>query len=105
MSKVFITQLGGVALSEPFSMFGFDEKQVELTYKPTDYDGWGITKSHNAIEVRNFCQADADIFARFAESILRTDTLQKASSVNCKHGVIICGYKCLSCEHEARADV
>ncbi|WP_351015059.1 hypothetical protein [Shewanella sp. AC91-MNA-CIBAN-0169] len=71
MSKVFTTKFGGVAMSKPFSMFGVDEKQVEVTYKPSNYSGWGITKTCNAIEVEIFEQADAEFFAEVAEGKLR----------------------------------
>jgi hypothetical protein len=48
-----------------------DHEQIEVTYKPNNYNGWGVCKTLNAIEVSDFTQADAELFASTADSKLR----------------------------------
>jgi hypothetical protein len=69
--KTFSTKQGVVTLSEPFFTLIHDQQQVEATYKPNNYSGWGMCKTYNAIEVTEFTQADAELFASTADSKLR----------------------------------
>jgi len=69
--KTFSTKQGVVTLSAPFFTLMHDQKQVEVTYKPNNYSGWGMCKTCNAIEVSDFTQADAELFACTADSKLR----------------------------------
>ncbi|MCT7942423.1 hypothetical protein [Shewanella holmiensis] len=74
MSKItntFSTRQGVVTISEPFFTLMHDHQQIEVTYKPNNYNGWGMCKTFNAIEVNNFSQADAELFASTADSKLR----------------------------------
>ncbi|WP_372942892.1 hypothetical protein [Shewanella sp.] len=70
INQHFDTEFGVVTVSESFTKFGFDKPQTETAYKPHDYNGWGITRTVNAIEVQDFTQADAEFFASVAESKL-----------------------------------
>ncbi|WP_434939185.1 hypothetical protein ACRWQN_17725 [Shewanella sp. HL-SH8] len=71
VTTTFSTQQGVVTLSEPFFTLMHDHEQIEVTYKPNNYNGWGMCKTFNAIEVNNFTQADAELFASTADSKLR----------------------------------
>lgn len=71
VTKTFITKQGVVTLSAPFFTLMHDHEQIEVTYKPNNYNGWGMCKTFNAIEVNNFTQADAELFASTADSKLR----------------------------------
>jgi hypothetical protein len=70
-AKVFSTLRGVVTLSTPFFTLMHEQQQVEATYKPNNYSGWGMCKTYNAIEVTEFTQADAELFACTADSKLR----------------------------------
>jgi hypothetical protein len=72
LTSTFATIYGVVTVSRSFSKLGFDKKQADVTYKPNDYNGWGIVRTVCAIEVQDFEQADAEFFASVAESKLRT---------------------------------
>ncbi|MGK0271990.1 MAG: hypothetical protein ACI88H_002656 [Cocleimonas sp.] len=74
-NKTFSTKRGVVTLSEPFFTLIHDQQQVEATYKPNNYNGWGMCKTFNAIEVIDFNQADAELFASTADSKLRIQGL------------------------------
>jgi hypothetical protein len=74
-AKVFSTLQGVVTLSTPFFTLMHEQQQVEATYKPNNYSGWGMCKTFNAIEVTNFSQADAELFASTADSKLRIQGL------------------------------
>lgn len=95
----FDTRFGVVTLSNSFSKLGCALKQTETTYKPNDFNGWGITRNVNSIEVENFTQADAEFFAEVAESKLRISH-HRSGPLSCKHGVILYGNECLSCKRE-----
>jgi hypothetical protein len=69
--KTFSTKQGVVTLSGPFFTLIHDQQQVEATYKPNNYHGWGMCKTFNAIEVSDFSQTDAELFASTADSKLR----------------------------------
>ena len=71
VTKTFSTKQGVVMLSDPFFTLMAEQPQVEVTYKPNNYSGWGMCKTFNAIEVSNFTQADAELFATTADSKLR----------------------------------
>ncbi|WP_259395416.1 hypothetical protein [Shewanella sp. SR44-4] len=73
LKRKFDTKFGVVTLSDSFYKLGCKLKQTEITYKPHDYNGWGITRTVNAIEVEDFTQADAEFFAEVAESKLRVN--------------------------------
>ncbi|WP_351122697.1 hypothetical protein [Shewanella sp. T24-MNA-CIBAN-0130] len=70
-TKTFSVKQGVVTLSASFFTIMHDQKQVEVTYKPDNYSDWGICKTCNAIEVSDFTQADAELFAITADSKLR----------------------------------
>jgi hypothetical protein len=67
----FSTRQGIVTISEPFFTLLHDQQQVEIKYTPNNYNGWGMCKNYNSIEVDNFSQADAELFASTADSKLR----------------------------------
>lgn len=67
----FKTQQGTVSLSLPYNPITHDHPQIEVTYKPDNYNGWGMCKTFNALEVSEFTQADAELFALNADSKLR----------------------------------
>ncbi|ABE56554.1 hypothetical protein Sden_3278 [Shewanella denitrificans OS217] len=69
--NTFSTRNGVVTLSMPFTTIMYDYPQIELTYKPNNYSGWGVCKIFNALECEPFEQADAELFAETAESKLR----------------------------------
>jgi hypothetical protein len=71
VTKMFSTKQGVVTLSTPFFTLMHEQQQVEATYKPNNYNGWGMCKTYNSIEVSNFIQADAELFATTADSKLR----------------------------------
>ncbi|MGI2146795.1 hypothetical protein [Shewanella frigidimarina] len=71
VTKTFSTKQGVVTISVPFFTLMHEQQQVEATYKPNNYNGWGMCKTFNAIEVSNFTQADAELFATTADSKLR----------------------------------
>ncbi|WP_351123460.1 hypothetical protein [Shewanella sp. T24-MNA-CIBAN-0130] len=71
ITKTFSTKQGVVTLSTPFFTLMHDQQQIEVTYKPDNYNGWGMCKTCNAIEVTDFTQADAELFAITADSKLR----------------------------------
>jgi hypothetical protein len=71
VTKTFGTKQGVVTLSTPFFTLMHEQQQVEATYKPNNYSGWGMCKTYNAIEVTEFTQADAELFASTADSKLR----------------------------------
>jgi hypothetical protein len=71
VTKTFSTKQGVVTISDPFFTLMADQPQVEVTYKPNNYSGWGMCKTYNAIEVSDFTQADAELFASTADSKLR----------------------------------
>ena len=71
VTKMFSTKQGVVTLSTPFFTLMHEQQQVEATYKPKNYNGWGMCKTFNASEVSNFTQADAELFATTADSKLR----------------------------------
>ncbi|MBB1438598.1 hypothetical protein H5202_07820 [Shewanella sp. SG41-4] len=71
VTKTFSTKQGVVTISDPFFTLMADQPQVEVTYKPNNYCGWGMCKTYNAIEVSDFTQADAELFASTADSKLR----------------------------------
>jgi hypothetical protein len=71
VTKTFSTRQGVVTLSDPFFTLMADQPQVEVTYKPNNYSGWGMCKTFNSIEVIDFNQADAELFASTADSKLR----------------------------------
>ncbi|MCW3171240.1 hypothetical protein [Shewanella subflava] len=72
MSKSFTTTFGTVKISEPFACFATGDKSVEVSYKPDNYNGWGITKTWPLCSLSgSFEQADADFFASVAEEKLR----------------------------------
>jgi hypothetical protein len=48
-----------------------EQPQIEVTYKPNNYNGWGVCKTFDAIAVTDFKQADAELFASTADSKLR----------------------------------
>ncbi|WP_418358384.1 hypothetical protein ACNH6B_05035 [Shewanella basaltis] len=73
LKRKFNTKFGVVTLSDSFYKLGCKLKQTETTYKPHDYNGWGITRTVNSIEVEDFTQADAEFFAEVAESKLRVN--------------------------------
>ncbi|MGE6647978.1 hypothetical protein ACQKE0_01715 [Shewanella colwelliana] len=69
--NTFTTRQGTVSISAPFWSMGNEHKQVELTYRPDNYHGWGVSKAYNANRCSDFSQADAELFALNAESKLR----------------------------------
>nr|WP_320125709.1 hypothetical protein [uncultured Shewanella sp.] len=69
--RAFTTTSGVVTVYAPFWSIHFDQQQVEVTYKPNNYHGWGIVRTCNAVDCQDFNQADADKFALNAESKLR----------------------------------
>lgn len=71
MSRSFTTTFGTVKISEPFSCFVTGDKSVEVSYKPDNYNGWGITKTWPQRDIEAFEQVDADFFASVAEEKLR----------------------------------
>ena len=102
LKRKFDTKFGVVTLSDSFYKLGCKLKQTEITYKPHDYNGWGITRTVNAIEVEDFTQADAEFFAEVAESKLRVNH-HRSGPLSCKHGVILYGNECISCKRELGA--
>ncbi|GIU22092.1 hypothetical protein [Shewanella sp. MBTL60-007] len=70
--NTFTTPKGKVCLSAPFASIHHDKKQVQITYTPDNYHGWGISHSRNATELCHFNQTDAEAFALDAETKLRT---------------------------------
>jgi len=71
VTKTFSTKQGVVTLSDQYFTLMHEQQQVEATYKPNNYNGWGMCKTFNASEVSNFTQADAELFATTADSKLR----------------------------------
>jgi hypothetical protein len=71
ITQTFSTKQGVVTLSDPFFTLMADQPQVEVTYKPNNYSGWGMCKTYNAIEVSDFTQTCAELFACTADSKLR----------------------------------
>jgi hypothetical protein len=71
----FSTRQGIVTISEPFFTLMHDHQQVRLTYTSNNHNGWGICKDCNSIEVADFSQADAELFASTADSKLRVQGL------------------------------
>lgn len=67
----FITKQGTVSLSLPYHPLTHEKPQIEVTYKPDNYHGWGICKTYDQPDVAEFCQADAELFAITADSKLR----------------------------------
>lgn len=67
----FDTKRGVVSLSNSFAKLGCDKPQTDITYKPNNYNDWGITRTVNTIEVQDFTSHDAEFFAEVAESKLR----------------------------------
>jgi hypothetical protein len=71
VTKTFSTKQGVVTISDPFFTLMAEQPQIEVTYKPNNYSGWGMCKTYNSIEVSDFTQADAELFATTADSKLR----------------------------------
>ena len=71
LTKTFSTKQGVVTISDPFFTLMAEQPQIEVTYKPNNYSGWGMCKTYNSIEVSDFTQADAELFATTADSKLR----------------------------------
>jgi hypothetical protein len=69
--NTFSTRYGVVTLSEAFFTVMHEQPQIEVTYKPNNYNGWGVCKTFDAIAVTDFNQADAELFASTADSKLR----------------------------------
>lgn len=69
--NTFSTRYGVVTLSKPFFTIMHEQPQMEATYKPNNYNGWGVCKTFDAIAVTDFKQADAELFASTADSKLR----------------------------------
>lgn len=99
----FDTKYGVVSLSSSFAKLGCDKPQTDITYKPNNYNDWGITRTVNTIEVQDFTRADAEFFACVAEEKLRISRPNDRAihyHRSCKHGVILYGNECLSCKRE-----
>jgi len=75
VTKTFSTKQGVVTISVPFFTLMHEQQQVEATYKPNNYNGWGMCKMFNAIDVTDFTQSDAELFASTAGSKLRIQGL------------------------------
>lgn len=69
----FKTEKGIVYLSGSFTKLGCDKPKTDITYKPDNYNGWGIVKTVNANDVRFFTKEDAEYFAIDAELKLRVN--------------------------------
>jgi hypothetical protein len=52
------------------------QQQVDATYKPNNYNGWGMCKNFNAIEVSYFRQADAELFSITKTTHTRTSGMK-----------------------------
>lgn len=73
MKNKFVTTRGVVSLSKPYWSLGNPNSMVDVTFKPDDYNGWGISKAFDVDSVANFNQENAEHFAAVVEPKLRID--------------------------------
>lgn len=73
MKNKFITARGVVSLSKPYWLLGNSSQVIDVTFKPDEYNGWGISKAFGVESVAHFNQESAEQFAALVEPKLRID--------------------------------